>query len=89
MKTTLIFPDAETAEKLGMEQVTELICNEDYCATSSGYPVFVLPNDEMLDCEKFRELHENFGARLETDNVAKVCLGLGLPRNEPGLVAVD
>jgi hypothetical protein len=48
-----------------------------------------LPNDEMLDCEKFRELHENFGARLETDNVAKVCLGLGLPRNEPGLVAVD
>jgi hypothetical protein len=89
MKATLIFPDAETAQKCGMDQVTELTCNESYCATSHGYPVFQLPNEEMLDCQKFRELRDNYGMRLETDIPAKVCLGIGIPRNEPGLVILD
>ncbi len=89
MKTRLIFPDAETAKKLDMEQVTELPCNEEFCASSHGYPVFQLPNEDMLDCEKFRELRDNYGARLETDNPVKVCLGLGIPRNEPGLIVVE
>jgi hypothetical protein len=89
MKATLIFPDAETAQKCGMDQVTELTCNEEYCATSYGYPVFQLPNEEMLDCQKFRELRDNYGMRLETNIATKVCLGIGIPRNEPGLVEVE
>jgi hypothetical protein len=89
MKATLIFPDAETAKKLDLEQVTELSCNEAYCATSCGYPVFQLPNEEMIDCEKFRHLRDEYGARLETDCIAKVCLGIGIPRNEPGVIVVE
>jgi hypothetical protein len=89
MKITLVFPDPETAKKLGMEQVTELTNNEAFCATSYGYPVIQFPNEEMLDCEKFRELRDNFGARLETDCPVKVCLGIGIPRNEPGLIVVE
>jgi hypothetical protein len=89
MKATLIFPDAETAKKVGMDQATELACTEEYCATSFGYPVFQLPNEEMLDCEKFRELRDNYGVRLETNILVKVCMGIGIPRDEPGLVVVE
>ncbi|MEZ4599335.1 MAG: hypothetical protein R2940_06060 [Syntrophotaleaceae bacterium] len=88
MKARLIFPDAETAKKLDLEQVTELECNEAYCATSHGYPVFLLPNEEMIDCQKFRQFRDEYGARLETDCLTKVCLGIGIPRNEPGLVEI-
>jgi hypothetical protein len=89
MKASLIFPDAEAAKKAGMEQVTKLSFTEEYCATSFGYPVFQLPNEEMLDCEKFRNLRDNYGARLETNILVKVCMGIGIPRDEPGVVVVD
>lgn len=89
MKATLIIPDAEVAGKYGLETVTELRCNEEFCATSFGYPVLQLPNGDIFDCPTFREIREACDATLETDNLVKVCLGLGLPRSEPGLVLVE
>lgn len=88
MKTTLIIPDAAVAEKHGLETVTELLCNEEYCATSFGYPVFQLPNGDIFDGPTFRELRDACGATLETNCLVKVCLGLGMPKTEPGLVVI-
>lgn len=89
MKATLIIPDAEVAGKYGLETVTELRCNEEFCATSFGCPVFQLPNGDILDCSTFREIREACNATLETDNLVKVCMALGVPRSEPGLVLVE
>lgn len=88
MKATLIIPDAAVAEKYGLETVTELRCNEEYCATSYGYPVFQLPNGEIFDCPTFREMREACGATLETDDLVKVCLGLGFSKTEPGVKVI-
>lgn len=89
MKATLIIPDVAVAEKRGLETATELSCNEEYCATSYGYPVFQLPNGEIFDCPTFRELRDACGATLETDNLVKICLGLGIPKSEPGVIVVE
>jgi len=88
VKATLIIPDAAVAEKYGLETVTELRCNEEYCATSYGYPVFQLPNGEIFDCPTFREMREACGATLETDDLVKVCLGLGFSKTEPGVKVI-
>jgi hypothetical protein len=89
VKATLIIPDAAVAEEHGLETITELCCNEEYCATSFGYPVFQLPDGEIFDCSIFRELRDTCGATLETDDLVKVCLGLGLPKTEPGVIVVN
>ena len=57
----LIFDDAEKARSRGLEPVNELVNNESYCASSHGYPVFQLPNDQLLDCGIFRELRNEPG----------------------------
>jgi len=85
----LIIDDAEKARERGLEAVNELVCDEDYCATSHGYPVFQLPNEQLLDCSIFRTLREECGARIETDNMVKLCLGMGIPRDEPGVTVID
>lgn len=84
----LIIEDAEKARERGLETVNELECNEAFCATSQGYPVFQLPNEQLLDCGIFRELRDECGARIETDNIVKLCLGMGIPRDEPGVTLV-
>lgn len=89
MKATLIIPDAAVAKKYNLEKTTELRCNEEYCATSYGYPVFQLPNGDIFDCPTFREMREACGATLETDDLVKVCLGLGFPKTEPGVIVVN
>lgn len=88
MIVRLICDNAEKAKSRGLEPVNELVNNEDFCATSHGYPVFQLPNEQMLDCALFRELREECGARIETDNIVKLCLGIGIPRDEPGVTVI-
>lgn len=85
----LIIEDAEKAQSRGLKQVNELVNNEAFCAGSHGYPVFQLPDETMLDCAVFRELREECGARIETDNISKLCLGMGIPRTEPGVTVID
>lgn len=85
----LIIADAEKARSRGLEQVNELDCNEQFCASSEGYPVFQLPNEELLDCFIWRELRDECGARIETDNITKLCMGIGIPRDEPGVTVVN
>lgn len=85
----LIIDDAEKAQKRGLEPLNELVCNEEFCASSYGYPVFELPNEQLLDCGIFRELRDECGARLETNNLMKLCLGIGIPRDEPGVTVID
>jgi hypothetical protein len=85
----LIFDDAEKARSRGLKQVNELVNNESFCAGSEGYPVFQLPDEQMLDCALFRELREECGARIETNNLSKLCLGIGIPRDEPGVTVID
>lgn len=88
MKARLIIPDAAVAEKHGLETVTDLKCNEEFCATSYGYPVFQLPDGTIFDCSTFRELRDTCGATLETDDLVKVCLGLCMPKTEQGVVVI-
>ncbi len=88
MFVRLIIADADKARSKGLEPVNELICNEEFCASSVGYPVFQLPNEELLDCFIWRELRDECGARIETDNITKLCLGIGIPRDEPGVTVV-
>ncbi|WP_145924836.1 hypothetical protein [Syntrophotalea acetylenivorans] len=85
----LIIDDAEKARERGLETVNELHNNESFCAGSAGYPVFQLPDEKMLDCQTFRELRDECGARIETDNISKLCLGIGIPRDEPGVTVID
>lgn len=85
----LIIDDAEKAKSRGLETVNELVNNESFCAGSEGYPVFQLPDEQMLDCALFRELRDECGARIETDNISKLCLGIGIPRNEPGVTVIE
>lgn len=85
----LIFEDAEKARSRGLEQVNELVLNESYCAGSDGYPVFQLPDEQMLDCFLFRQLRDECGARIETNNISKLCLGIGIPRDEPGVTVIE
>ncbi len=89
MIVRLIIADAEKARSKGLEPVNELVCNESYCASSQGYPVFQLPNEQLLDCGIFRELRDECGARIETNNISKLCLGMGIPRDEPGVTVID
>lgn len=88
MFVRLIIADADKARSKGLEPVNELICNEQFCASSEGYPVFQLPNEELLDCCIWRELRDECGARIETDNITKLCMGIGIPRDEPGVTLV-
>ncbi len=85
----LIIEDAEMARSRGLETVNELVNNETFCSGSHGYPVFQLPDEEMLDCFTFRKLRDECGARIETDNLSKLCLGIGIPRDEPGVTVID
>jgi len=85
----LIIEDAEKAKSRGLETVNELVNNESFCAGSDGYPVFQLPDEQMLDCQLWRELREECGARIETNNICKLCLGIGIPRDEPGVMVID
>ncbi|WP_225073360.1 hypothetical protein [Desulfuromonas sp. CSMB_57] len=89
MKVILRIADAAVAEKFGLESVVEINCTEEYCASSFGYPVFLIGEENIFTGELFRQLRDTGGATLETDNPTKVCLGLGLARNEPGLVVVE
>ena len=89
MKAILRIADAAVAEKFGLESVVEINCTEEYCASSFGYPVFLIGEENIFTGELFRQLRDTGGATLETDNPTKVCLGLGLARNEPGLVVVE
>lgn len=89
MKVILRIADTAVAEKFGLEPVVEIKCTEEYCASSFGYPVFMISEDNIFTGELFRELRDAGGATLETDDRTKVCLGLGLARNEPGLVVVE
>ncbi len=84
----LIIADEEKARSRGLEPVNELACNEKYCNDSEGYPVFLLPNEQLLDCGTWRELRDECGATMETDNLTKLCLGVGIPRDEPGVTLV-
>jgi hypothetical protein len=88
MKAILRIPDPHVAEEHGLQAETLLGCNQEYCATSYGYPVFQLPNGDIFTGEMFRTLRDACGATLETDNLTMLCMGICVPRTEPGLAEI-
>ncbi|MDH4099582.1 MAG: hypothetical protein OEV28_03275 [Nitrospirota bacterium] len=64
---------------------------------NSPYPVnlnvsglgLLMPDGDLLDAEKFRELRESAGVTITTDSPNEVCNALGVPLNEAGIIAVQ
>ena len=62
----------------------------------SPYPVnlqvggqgLLMPDGDLFDAEKFRELRESAGATITTDSPDEVCNALGIPLNEAGIITV-
>lgn len=63
----------------------------------SPYPVnlqvgglgLLMPDGDLFDAEKFRELRESAGATITTDSPDEVCSALGVPLNEPGIIVAQ
>lgn len=51
-----------------------------------GHPILVDPEGDVITLEAFRRLRAKLGARIETDDPARVQEALGVHDEEPGLV---
>ena len=88
MQAVLIVPDSKARGVLGAVRRSTLSWTADHSASSYGLGVMLYDNGGILDGFNFRELRDNFGAVIETDDRKKVCGALGVPDGEPGVVQI-
>ncbi len=80
MKIQLIIPNKETQE---------LHLTTEHSQSHYNQGVIIYPTSkEILDGFNFRILHQTQNAIIKTDEPKKVCLALGVPYGEPGIVDI-
>jgi hypothetical protein len=84
MKATLIIPSPTTIArkfKLGWRRTA--------AGRSSGLNVSRSSFCRVLNGERFQDLRDVIGARIETDDVERIAEALRLGKDEPGLIQIE
>jgi hypothetical protein len=83
----LVFP-ADPDLRLLADRRVPLTLTTQHSRSRDGLPVLVDGDGEVLTDEAFRQLRVRLGVWIETDNQAVVRGALGVPQDEPGIVAI-
>ena len=84
MKATLIIPSATTTIRK-----FKLVWRRKAAGRSSGLSVSRSSFCRVLNGERFQDLRDVIGARIETDNVERIAEALRLEKDEPGLIQIE
>jgi hypothetical protein len=85
--TTLVFPSDPDLKQLSGKTIP-LTFGPPHPKSRRGHPILVDPEADVVTLEAFRRLRVKLGARIETDDLARVREALGARDDEPGLVLV-
>jgi hypothetical protein len=85
--TTLVFPSDPDLKQLSGKRIP-LTFGPPHPKSRGGHPILVDPEADVVTLEAFRRLRVKLGARIETDDLARVREALGVRDDEPGLVLV-
>ena len=78
----------ERAAMLGLPERQELTWTTEHPCSHYRLGVLLFTDGELLDGAGFRELRDNIGAHIESDQPLKALGALGLPPEEPGIVQI-
>ena len=84
MKATLIIPSPTT-----LPRKYKLARRRDTARQGTGLNVVPSSFCRVLNGERFQDLRDVIGARIETDDVASIAEALRLEQNEPGIFAIN
>jgi len=84
MKATLIIPSPTTTNRK-----YKLAWRRTSTGQSSGLSVSRSSFCRVLNGERFQDLRDVIGARIETDDVARIARALRLEKDEPGIIPIE
>jgi hypothetical protein len=84
MKATLIIPSSTSSTRK-----YKLVGRRTAAGQASGLNVSRSNFCRVLSGPRFQDLRDVVGARIETDDVAKIVRALRLNKDEPGIVAIE
>ena len=84
MKATLIIPSSKT-----FTRKYKLAWRRSSTGESGGLSVSRSSFCRVLNGERFQDLRDVIGARIETDDVAMIVRALRLEKDEPGIIPIE